>query len=153
MKSTRAYRLRVALLAGIIGCIAQAAHANIRSSIEAADVAFSAAAAKGDGAALAAFYAADGQIMPAASEPVKGTDAIKAFWQGALDSGVAAVKLKTAEVFSQGSTATEVGQYELLDKSAKQLDHGKYIVVWRLEGGKWKILRDMFSTNVPPAKK
>jgi hypothetical protein len=25
--------------------------------------------------------------MPAESDPIKGTDAIKKFWQGALDSG------------------------------------------------------------------
>jgi hypothetical protein len=33
------------------------------------------------------------------------------------------------------------------------LDHGKYIVVWRNADGKWKLLRDLFSTNVPPPKK
>jgi hypothetical protein len=47
--------------------------------------------------------------------------------------------------------ATEVGAYELKGKGGKVLDHGKYIVVWRREGERWKLLRDMFSTNVPPA--
>jgi hypothetical protein len=31
--------------------------------------------------------------------------------------------------------------------------HGKYIVVRQFADGKWKLLRDMFSTNVPPPKK
>jgi hypothetical protein len=35
----------------------------------------------------------------------------------------------------------------LHDKAGKVLDHGKYVVVWRREGGKWRLLRDMFSTN------
>ena len=38
------------------------------------------------------------------------------------------------------------------DKAGKVLDHGKYIVVWQHVGARWKLLRDMFSTNVPPTK-
>jgi uncharacterized protein (TIGR02246 family) len=134
-------------------CPAPAAHADgAKEAIEAANGRFSAAAAKGDGAALAALYTTDAQVMPAGSDPIKGTDAIQKFWQGALDSGIAAIGLKTIDVFGHGPTATEVGAYELRDKAGKVLDHGKYIVVWRNVDGKWELLRDMFSTNVPPAK-
>jgi ketosteroid isomerase-like protein len=135
-------------------CLTPAAYADgVRTAIEAANAQFSAAAAKGDGAALAALYSTEGQVMPAGSDPIRGTAAIQKFWQGALDSGVAAVGLKTIDVFGHGPTATEVGEYELRDKAGKILDHGKYIVVWRHSDGTWKLLRDMFSTNVPPAKK
>jgi ketosteroid isomerase-like protein len=145
--------LRISLCAIGMSCLAISAHAaDVKSTIEANNVKFGMAAAKGDGAALAAMYVADGQVMPAGSDPIKGKEAIQKFWQGALDSGVAGVKLTTVEVFAQGSKATEVGQYQLLDKSSKELDHGKYIVVWQLEGGKWMLLRDMFSTNVAPKK-
>jgi uncharacterized protein (TIGR02246 family) len=130
------------------------AHAEgAKSAIEAANAQFSAAAEKGDGAALAALYSPDGQVMPPGSDPIRGTEGIQKFWQGALDSGVAAIGLKTIEVFGHGTTATEVGAYELRDKAGKVLDHGKYIVVWQHAGGTWKLLRDMFSTNVPPPKK
>jgi uncharacterized protein (TIGR02246 family) len=136
-----------------VTCLTSAAHADgVKGAIEAANGEFSAAVAKGDGAALAALYSPDGQVMPAGSEPIRGVDAIQKFWQGALDSGVAAIGLKTIEVFGQGRTATEVGEYELRGKAGKVLDHGKYIVVWRNADGKWKVLRDMFSTNVPPKK-
>jgi ketosteroid isomerase-like protein len=142
-----------AVIVIFICCAGQPSHADgVRPAIEAADAEFSAAAAKGDGAGLAAFYAAEGQVMPAGSEPIRGRVAIQKFWQGALDSGIAGVRLKTLEVFALGVTATEVGQYDLQDKTGKVLDHGKYIVVWRHEDGKWKLLRDMFSTNVPAAK-
>ena len=154
MKITRLNLISAALWAPLAAFLIQPALADgVRSDIEAANAAFSAAAAKGDGAALAALYAADGQVMPAGSDPIKGADAIKKFWQGALDSGIAAIGLMTVELFGHGPTATEVGQYELRDKTGKVLDHGKYIVVWRHEGGKWKLLRDMFSTNVPAPKK
>jgi uncharacterized protein (TIGR02246 family) len=125
----------------------------VKSAIEAANAQFSAAAEKGDGAALAALYSPDGQVMPPGSDPIRGTEGIQKFWQGALNSGVAAIGLKTIEVFGRAPTATEVGEYELRDKAGKVLDHGKYIVVWQHADGRWKLLRDMFSTNVPPSKK
>jgi uncharacterized protein (TIGR02246 family) len=137
----------------IICCVMRPAHADgVRAAIEAVNAEISAVAAKGDGAGLAALYAQDGEVMPVGSEPIRGAAAIQKFWQGALSSGIAGVTLKTLEVFGHGATATEVGQYELRDKTGKVLDHGKYIVVWRRDGGQWKLLRDMFSTDVPPAK-
>ena len=154
MKITRLDPLCAAVIAAFIGFLAQPAHADeVRSAIEAANAQFSAAAAKGDGAGLAALYAADGQVLPAGSDAIRGRDAIQKFWQGALDSGIAGVGLKTVEIFGQSPTVTEAGQYELSDKAGKVLDHGKYIVIWRREGGHWKLLRDMFSTNVPALKK
>jgi hypothetical protein len=73
--------------------------------------------------------------------------------QGALASGISGVLLKTVDLFGQGSIVTEVGEYELKSKEGQVLDHGKYIVVWRREGETWKLLRDMFSTNVASAPK
>jgi ketosteroid isomerase-like protein len=151
-------KIRLRLLSVVLlvaaACITRPANADtVRSDIDAANAQFSAAAAKGDGAGLAALYATDGQVLPAGSDPIEGSQAIQKFWQGALDSGIAGIGLTTVEIYGHGPTATEVGQYELRDKNGKVLDHGKYIVVWRHEGGKWKLLRDMFSTNVPPPKK
>src|SRR5512138_405435 len=150
MNHNRSVRFGSALLIALLTGTAQLAHAEtVRAAIEAANAAFSAAAAKGDAAALAAMYATDAMVMPAGSEPVRGADAILKFWQSSL-AGIGGVTLKTVDLFDQGSTATEVGQYELRDKTGRAIDHGKYIVVWRKEAGKWKLLRDMFSTNVAP---
>jgi len=135
-------------------CLTPAAYADgVKAAIQAANAQVSVAVVKGDAAGLAALYSPDGDLMPAGSDPIRGTEAIQKFWQGGLDSGIAAIGLKTIEVFGHGPTATEVGEYELRDKAGKVLDHGKYIVVWQHADGKWKLLRDMFSTNVPPIKK
>ena len=136
----------------LIGFASPSLAAEVRAAIESANARFSALAAQGDGAALAGLYATDGAVMPAGSEPIRGTQAIAKFWQSALDSGVAAIELKTVEVYGQGTTATEVGEYALRDKVGKVLDRGKYIVIWRHDDGQWKLLRDMFSSNVPPPK-
>ena len=136
----------------LIGFATPSLAAGVRETIEAANAKFSAIAAQGDGATLAGLYAKDGAVMPAGSDPIRGTQAIAKFWQNAFSSGVAAIELKTVEVYGQGATATEVGEYALRDKAGKLLDRGKYIVIWHNEGGQWKLLRDMFSTNVPPPK-
>jgi uncharacterized protein (TIGR02246 family) len=146
----------VQIAAGLMGLFVLAtgvAHAaDVKTEIEAANQQMSAVYGKGDAAGVAALYTTDGQVMPVASEPVKGTAAIQKFWQGAMGAGVAGVSLKTLEVYSAGMTATEVGEYDLTDKSGKKIDHGKYIVVWRKADGHWKLLRDIFSTNAAPAK-
>jgi hypothetical protein len=51
-----------------------------------------------------------------------------------------------------GDTAHEVGQYELLDAAGKTLDRGKYVVLWKKEGGRFKLHRDIWTTSMPPAK-
>lgn len=154
MKATRLNLIQATVLVGFIGCLAMPANAaGVRSAIEAANAEFSAAVAKGNSAELAALYTADGQVMPAGSDPIRGMESIEKLWQRIISSGIADISLKTVEVFAQGSTATEVGQYELRDQAGKVLDHGKYIVIWRHEGGHWKLHRDMFSTNVAPPPK
>jgi uncharacterized protein (TIGR02246 family) len=130
-----------------------ASAAGAREAIQSINAKVSALFAKGDAAAVSALYAKDGAVMPAGSEPVRGNQAIQKFWQSAISSGVAAVELKTVEVYGGGKTATEVGEYTLLDKDGKALDRGKYIVIWKQAGGDWKLLRDMFSSNQPPTKK
>jgi len=138
----------MALLALSVPASAAAA----REAIQSANATFSALFAKGDAAGIAALYAKDAAVMPAGSEPVRGIEAIRKFWQTGISSGIAAVELKTVELYGGNKTATEVGEYSLLDKAGKTLDRGKYIVIWKQEGGDWKLLRDMFSTNQPPPK-
>jgi ketosteroid isomerase-like protein len=131
---------------------ASAAFGDVRAEIEAANRQFEAEAAKGDGKAVAALYTASGQALPAGSDVVSGTEAIGKFWQGVFDSGVKGVRLKTLEVDSIGDSAHEVGQYELLDAAGKTLDRGKYVVIWKKDGGRFKLHRDIWTTSMPPSK-
>jgi ketosteroid isomerase-like protein len=90
--------------------------------------------------------------MPEGSDAIKGRAAIQKFMQGVIDSGVASVSLTTLEKFGSGSTATEVGVYEMHDKAGKAVDHGKYLVLWRKVNGAWQLHRDIFNSSVPPSK-
>jgi uncharacterized protein (TIGR02246 family) len=101
-----------------------------------------------DAAAIADLYTRDGQLLPANSDFVTGTDAIRAFWQGAMDMGIEEVVLETAELEGHRDTAHEVGRYTLR-AGGEAADSGKYLVIWRREGGSWKLHRDIWTTSRP----
>jgi uncharacterized protein (TIGR02246 family) len=121
---------------------------DVRSAIVAANDRWEAAAGRSDGAAVAALYTENAQLLPPQSDFVTGIEAIAAFWQGVFDSGVKGASLDTLEVERFGDTLNEVGKFELRDADGKVLDHGKYLVIWKREGDSWKLHRDIWTTSV-----
>ena len=119
---------------------------DVRAQIEAANRGFMAAFAKGDAAAIAALYTSGSQVLPPNSDVVNGTEAVREFWQGAMALGLTGARLDTVEVEAAGDTAIEVGRYRLM-AGDNPADQGKYIVVWKNEGGRWKIHRDIWNTS------
>jgi uncharacterized protein (TIGR02246 family) len=104
----------------------------------------------GDAAAVSRCYTPDGQVLPPQSEPVDGRPGIEAFWQAVMGMGIVSVTLETVELFDHGDSACEIGRYSLAVAGGQSVDHGKYVVVWRLEDGEWKLHRDIWNTSVPP---
>ena len=129
--------------------MAESSSKEVRDAIVAASRGFVAAFDKGDAAGVAALYAEEGQILPPNAGFMKGREAIQAFWQGAMDMGIASAKLETLEVEGHGDTAIEVGKYKLHAQDGQELDAGKFIVIWKQEGGQWKLHRDIFNSSKP----
>lgn len=78
-----------------------------------------------------------------------GKPAIQAFWQGAIDMGVAEAVLETVDLEADGDTAWEVGNGVLKDKDGGVIDKVKYIVLWKREQGVWKWHRDIWNSSQP----
>jgi uncharacterized protein (TIGR02246 family) len=123
--------------------------AELREQIAAANKVFMEAFGRGDPAGLAALYTKDGQLLAPNFGPMTGRDAIRAFWQGAMDMGIKGAVLEIVEVEDHGETAIEVGKYTLLGEEGQALDEGKYIVIWKQVGGQWKLHRDIFNSSRP----
>ena len=123
---------------------------DIRSQIESANKEWMAAFKACDATALANLYTGQGQLLPANSDFVRGKAAIRSFWQGGIDMGFKDAILETVEVEAYGDTAIEVGRYRIFVGGGTVADHGKYVVVWKNEGGRWKIHRDIWTTSQPP---
>ena len=102
----------------------------------------------GDAEFMANLFTKSGQILPQSSPAVKGTDAIRAYWQGNFDLGARGMNLTTLEVENHGDTATELGTFEVSDGNGNELDRGKYIVIWKKVDGAWKLHRDIYNSDL-----
>ena len=58
-------------------------------------------------------------------------------------------KLEATEVWGDENMVEEVGVYTFNDANGTTLDKGKYICLWKMEDGKWKIYRDIFNSDMP----
>jgi len=147
---------RQLLITLLIICAASVAEAqqSARTAIEANTKQFVEAFNKGDAAAVANMYTMDARVLPPNAEMVEGRGNIQKFWQGAMTAGVKMVSLETVHVETQGNVAVEVGRYTTTTPGAggtTNTDKGKYVVMWKREGGSWKLAVDIFNTNIPTA--
>jgi uncharacterized protein (TIGR02246 family) len=124
--------------------VARPASADDKSDIQALNDAFSAAAHRGDSAAMAALYAPDAVMLPPDNSIVSGP-AIGPYL-ARLEKGAANLKLTTVEVVRLSPDfIREVGiaSFDTLgDKPANV--KGTYVVVWKRVGGTWKLWTDIF---------
>src|SRR5262245_66668172 len=121
---------------------------DVRAQIESANAQLGNAIARGDAAALASLYTSDAQHLPANSDFVRGTTAIRAFWQSMIDAGVSGAALETIDVDDHGDTAIEMGRYRVRAGDVVA-DQGKYLVVWKNDKGAWKLHWDIWNTSQP----
>ena len=106
-----------------------------------------------DLAGTVAFYAKDGVLMAPGAPPAQGTAAITEGWRGilGLPNGSLTFAPTRVAVAKSADLAYETGTYSLAFDGPKGRvqDEGKYVVVWKKEGGRWKAAADIFNTNLP----
>ena len=129
--------------------ITQPTASEVRDAIAAANENFMDAVKSGDAAGLAVLYTENGQVLPPNGDFVTGKGAIQMFWQAVMDMGIKEAKLEIVEVEAHGDTAIEVSTFTLHGEGGQVLDKGKYIVIWKREGGQLKLHRDIFNSSMP----
>ena len=123
---------------------------DIRDAVTAAIQTFEDALKRGDAAAIAALYSRDATLLPPDNPMMKGADAIEAFWQSAMNMGIRGGKLETLEVEARDDLAYEMGRFELTmepEGSESTTLTGKYVVVWKVGEGNWRMHVDIWNTN------
>ena len=118
------------------------------AQIRATAAAFSAAYVAGDYKAIGAIYTIDGKIFPNNARIIQGQDAIAARFK--LPEGVKALTHKTEaeDILIEGDTAYDHGYYSGSTQSADGTVSGfkgKYVIVWKKIGGKWKMYLDIWN--------
>ena len=104
--------------------------------------------AAGDAETIANQYTVDGMLLPPAGEPIVGRAAILEYWTPAI-AALPGGGITSVESGSNGDLAFERGTYTLETADGEAVDHGKFVVVWKLVDGSWKMHRDIWNSSVP----
>ncbi len=125
--------------------------APVRMAITAANQMWSDAVVKNDKALFTSLYTKDGCLMPAGGPKLCGAEGVGGFYDMAKKNmALSDAKITTEEVMGGPDVVVETGVYELFGAKHSSLDHGKYLVAWKQEDGKWKMHRDIFTSSVEP---
>jgi ketosteroid isomerase-like protein len=108
---------------------------------------FAAALARGDALAASGAYASDATMLPPLAAPVRGRDAIAAFWRTGLEAGIVSVEFEAFVLEDGDRLAYELGRYELRLKPADGkavTERGTYLLVHALQSdGSWRRAAEM----------
>ncbi|MEO5936450.1 MAG: DUF4440 domain-containing protein [Terriglobales bacterium] len=151
------YGIRIVGIAMLMVAMSGAAWAQgtLRATIEEKGKQFLAELKQGNAAAIAKMYTSDAKAFPPNGEIVQGREAIQKLWQDAIDGGMRDASFTVLEVERKGDIAYEVGLYAVRGSDGKEVDKGKYLVIWKREAGSWRLHRDIWNTSMPmptPAK-
>ena len=123
----------------------------IRDAIERVVAEFQSLCNRGDAATLAELYTERATLLPPGAEIQKGRDAIAGFWRSAFEAGVKNVALEALDIEAYGpNVAREIGTFALDasdGRGASSRVEGKYLVLWKREGGEWRLDADIWNTN------
>lgn len=128
----------------------------LRTIIAQSEGEYAKALMRGDAAALASFFAVDGQFVLASQKGVvQGRAAIQAFNEKRLQTNrYLDVVITTTNVGTSGDLAYETGTNRITRQpadSAPVTTTGRYLTVWHRESdGKWLIQVDMVATDPSP---
>jgi ketosteroid isomerase-like protein len=105
---------------------------------------------KGDSIAVADVYTADAKVMNAGMPAAEGKENIIHFFGRVFKGGPLMITTKTLGVWTDTSMIVEEGKWIMGTKDGEAYDHGKYLILWKKEGGKWKKFRDCHNSDIYP---
>ena len=94
------------------------------------------------------FYAPDAIRIRYRGNMVKGSDAIRAFDLPGISDTTNTLNWEPtdSQVFRGGETGSTTGRYWVVSRKAgevgKELNHGRYVTMWRRDGGRWLVIMD-----------
>jgi uncharacterized protein (TIGR02246 family) len=122
-----------------------------KATIEAANKVYVDAYNSADATALANCYTADGKFMMPGAPSLVGIEQIKAANEQGFAAGPTKLTLTTVEVWGDANYLTEEGTWVMNTPDGQKLDNGKFLVLWKNDNGAWKLHRDIFNSDNPPA--
>jgi ketosteroid isomerase-like protein len=94
------------------------------------------------------FYAPDAIRIRYRGNMVKGSEAIRAFDLPGISDTTTTLNWEPtdAHVFHGGEIGSTTGKYSVVSRKSgevgKELNHGRYVTMWRRDGGRWLVIMD-----------
>ena len=104
---------------------------------------------KSDTIGLANLYTKDAKLLGSNTESVVGRSNIQSAFAGFINAGAAKIEIKTNELWGDENMLVSEDAWKLFTKDGTKIDHGKAMVIWKKEDGKWKLFRDIFNSDLP----
>ena len=120
---------------------------SVRTQITASNALYGDYFGKADSAGFVSSYTIDACISPAGVPKICGREGIGLFFKEAVRIGVKRIVLTIDEVLGGKDGVVETGKYELQGEGGVSWEKGKYMVLWKQEGGKWKMFRDIWNSD------
>jgi ketosteroid isomerase-like protein len=108
---------------------------------------------KGDSLGVANVYTVDAKVMNAGSPAAEGRDNIIKFFGKIFRSGSKIITVKTIGAWNSADMIVEEGKWIMADKDGNEYDHGKYLILWKMEDDQWKKFRDCHNSDIYPLSK
>ena len=153
---TKSLMLAVFMLASVVLLAQKGGNEELKNTIQDYNDAMCDAMVKGDYETVFNYYDDKVISMPNYSEMVRGKEAMMEDQAASAASGnkVLSISLKTKKVTDYGDVVVEIGFYNISYKIAEMPepynDSGKYLTVWKKDGKSYKILNEIWNTNVHP---
>jgi ketosteroid isomerase-like protein len=104
-----------------------------------------------DTAFYAERYCKDASIMPEQMKAFAGRDSIRHFNYNDGNNKEFKVDILATNIYGNEDLVVEEGTYSFPDGKGGSVDNGKFIAIWKQENDKWKLYREIWNTNNPPA--
>ena len=130
---------------------------SVKAAIAVSNISFGGGFSNGDSTAFVSHYTSDACINASNMPKICGTEGISGYFNGGYKMGIRNIKITTNEVMGGNDGVVETGTYEIFVDKGVSVDKGKFMVLWKMENGKWKMHRDIWNSDLPvpaaPAKK
>ena len=115
---------------------------------------WSEAAGRHDAQAFASYYAEDGMVMPPNVPTARGPAAIQETMTPLLSDTTWEVSWQATDVHvaDSGDMAWLHGSFTIRNRATgEDVDRGKLVEVWEKRNGEWKVVADIFNSDMPAA--
>ena len=87
--------------------------------------------------------------MPPNETTICGRDAIRGyFYYGGANRDID-ISVKSTDIYGGADAVIEEGNYDIPNPKGGYFDRGKFIGIWKLEDGTWKLYREIWTSSLP----